>query len=590
MSLLKEVTLKEYTGIPIAPQRPDLKKSDGSDAGATDVAGKMRPNDVSFSSMRNTINSDGEITGSNVADYLERAQELNDEVDTIPFGLETDDGDIVKVYVNAEEADKFEEAMKKLLGVEDDIEEAINKLAQEFDIVDVVWPKEKEEGDKDDDIDLDAGGDFDALDGESEEPMDVVAEYDPLESIPEAQDPGAPNPKAPTPEEAAAYSMLMQIVMNMSGMGPSGVEAATGGDRKKSTKLEMITKYVNDKYSKECELTRDWLKRAGDEPDVNDILPYWLRECIEAGTQQDPEGEENMTLGTQFLARINEAKEPKKAYAFDRGTESMKKAMRDIGGENNFADKIAEVMNMVGVPGMYLNKPEVRESVVKAATTLRSKPARVRGFSAMHAALSNFHGVVKEAAAPDDEANLEGNSFQKLIEEVLVSLGAPTDLVGSNGKPPVKAGIKRVAAKLRSDDMVRSAIVAYARYSGIKVNDGEVGIKKTPQEKAKAEADKAAALKKGGKAAVGKDGKPLKEATTSGTIGTDADGDSAQTDQALMKDPVAAAKKIMVAMGLDLTDKVFTGDNLGVIERHMKAALRNANVKQAMNAFLRVLR
>lgn len=173
MNLLKEIT----------SQKVDLKNSDGSDAGKNDVSSKVKANDIGFSSMRNTINSDGEVTGSDVANYLERAAEINDEVDTVPFGLETDDGDIVKVYVNAEQADAFEEEMKKLLGVEDDIEEAINKLAQDFDIIDVVWPKDKEEdGEKSDELELGADDDFDALsDDEDEEPMDVVGEYDPLE-------------------------------------------------------------------------------------------------------------------------------------------------------------------------------------------------------------------------------------------------------------------------------------------------------------------------------------------------------------------------------------------------------------------------
>lgn len=171
--------LKEFSGQ--STKTLDLKKSDSSDAGKTDVTNKVKADDIGFSLMRNTINSDGQVTGSDVADYLERAAELNDEVDTVPFGLETDDGDIVKVYVNAEQADKFEEAMKKLLGVEDDIEEAINKLALEFDIVDVVWPKQKvDDVEGSDELDLGGDDDFDALNDFEEDPMEVVGEYDEL--------------------------------------------------------------------------------------------------------------------------------------------------------------------------------------------------------------------------------------------------------------------------------------------------------------------------------------------------------------------------------------------------------------------------
>ena len=168
--------LKEFT-------RPDLKNSDSSDAGKSDVIDKaVSSNDVSFSNMRNSINNNSEISGSNITNYLERAKELNDEIDTIPFGLETDNGDIVKVYVNAEQADKFEEAMKKLLGVEDDVEEAINRLAYDFDIVDVVWPKDKSDDGavQDNDIGFDDLSSLDDL-----EAADAV--YEPLASLPEAK-------------------------------------------------------------------------------------------------------------------------------------------------------------------------------------------------------------------------------------------------------------------------------------------------------------------------------------------------------------------------------------------------------------------
>lgn len=160
--------------------KADLKTANATDAGSTDISGKIRPNDVGFSHMRNAINSDGEVSGSDVAHYLDRAAELNDEVDTVPFGLETDDGDIVKVYVNAEQADKFEEEMKKLLGIEDDIEEAINKLALEFDIIDVVWPKDKSEDGEPKELDIDSKSEFDALGDDGDAPMETIAQYEPL--------------------------------------------------------------------------------------------------------------------------------------------------------------------------------------------------------------------------------------------------------------------------------------------------------------------------------------------------------------------------------------------------------------------------
>jgi len=107
-----------------------------------------------------TLKEDSNDVEGEVADKLKRAAKI-DEVDTITFGLETDDGKIVKVFVKAEDAEKFEKLMADLLGEEDSIEDALNRVANEVDIVDVEWPEEEEDGDADEtDDDLeDDGGD-----------------------------------------------------------------------------------------------------------------------------------------------------------------------------------------------------------------------------------------------------------------------------------------------------------------------------------------------------------------------------------------------------------------------------------------------
>ena len=79
---------------------------------------------------------------------LDRSVKL-DEVDTITFGLETDDGKIVKVYVKVDEADDFEKALADKLGEIDDIEEVLNELSKEYEIVDVEWPSEDPAADAD---------------------------------------------------------------------------------------------------------------------------------------------------------------------------------------------------------------------------------------------------------------------------------------------------------------------------------------------------------------------------------------------------------------------------------------------------------
>lgn len=81
---------------------------------------------------------------------LDRSAKM-DEVDTVTFGLDTDDGRTVRVYVRAEQANDFEKALAEKLGSVDSIEQAINELSKDFDIIAVDWPPEKDADDQTDD-------------------------------------------------------------------------------------------------------------------------------------------------------------------------------------------------------------------------------------------------------------------------------------------------------------------------------------------------------------------------------------------------------------------------------------------------------
>ena len=180
--------LKEFAAY--GDTQANLKTSDGSDAGRNDISTK--PVDIKFNLMRNAMNSDAGVTGSDVNDYLERAHELNDEVETVGFAIEdANKKGIIKVYVNAQQAGEFEEEMSKLLGLDDDVEAAINELAQKFDIVDIVWPEAPLDGSdnvdsvNDPDADLTIDSEPDAFSLEDPAPVDD-AEADPdAESEPE---------------------------------------------------------------------------------------------------------------------------------------------------------------------------------------------------------------------------------------------------------------------------------------------------------------------------------------------------------------------------------------------------------------------
>lgn len=122
-------------------------------ANASDVDDSIHAkNDVEFRKLRNSVGMSDTVSQVDVSNYLKKAHDVNDEVDTVIFGMELDDGSVVKVYVNAQEATKFEEALSQMLGKEDDIEKVIDALATTFDIVDVVWPEVEQKQPEETDI------------------------------------------------------------------------------------------------------------------------------------------------------------------------------------------------------------------------------------------------------------------------------------------------------------------------------------------------------------------------------------------------------------------------------------------------------
>lgn len=95
------------------------------------------------------------LTHAHIHQHLSAAEDKAEEVETQTFGLETDDGDIIKVFVAVPDAEEFEKALAKKLGEADDIEEILDELADKFDIVDVQWPEDDDDGasfDDDDEI------------------------------------------------------------------------------------------------------------------------------------------------------------------------------------------------------------------------------------------------------------------------------------------------------------------------------------------------------------------------------------------------------------------------------------------------------
>ena len=100
-------------------------------------------------------NPESTFDPADVMSKLRNAEKQVDaEDDTVPFGMEDEDGKVVKVYVRADQADEFESALGSMLAGEDEdqddeeegiqameIAEVLFKLKDKFDIVDVQWPE-----------------------------------------------------------------------------------------------------------------------------------------------------------------------------------------------------------------------------------------------------------------------------------------------------------------------------------------------------------------------------------------------------------------------------------------------------------------
>lgn len=156
MSLMKEIF-----------KRTKLVEADKS----SDAVDAVRADALDIDAHRTTLNHE------DIMQHISRAEEDEDSVETITFGLETDNDEIVKVYVAVSDADAFEKELAKLLGTEDTIEDALNELADKFDIVDVVWPEgDEEEADEEFGDDEDLKVDFDSSDEEDESSDETEAE------------------------------------------------------------------------------------------------------------------------------------------------------------------------------------------------------------------------------------------------------------------------------------------------------------------------------------------------------------------------------------------------------------------------------
>ncbi|MBT9137513.1 MAG: hypothetical protein DDT31_00044 [Syntrophomonadaceae bacterium] len=486
MSILKELT-----------NQASLKKSDGSDAGKNDVSSKTTANDITFSLMRNTINSDGKVSGSDVNNYLEKAHDINDEVETVVYGLETSDGEIVKVYVNAIQADAFEVEMKKFLGMEDDVEEAINDLATRFDIVDVVWPKgagpETEENQDDSELDLSDGfGQHDDLssevahkedekeeDEEEEDEMEVIAADDNADDNDDDNDDEiepTKKDKSSDKKDGGKHNNLKNIGKNMK-ISEDKVHAGW---------------YVYDKDNKtvagpvdEVEANKICTQKGGDAKGfiTGYISDYDARSANEKRTTNENQKETSMTIGDKFLKRVLAEGSSRKADTANKEDQDEmldnKKIPMDaqhVSMANRLKwqlpKQVVQLFAMMGIPGMHLNAADAETSIAEATEMLRMQLSIRRAFLNFFNAYATAKGFSIKKNAPIKESRIKrGSALQKQLETVLVMLGLPEELVSTTG-PAIVGNALFGASKVIEDNAdLKQALHMLAIRMGLKSAD-----------------------------------------------------------------------------------------------------------------------
>lgn len=434
MSLLKEISQRGQV-------QKDLKDSDATDAGTYDVIDRAASsNDVKFMAMRNNINTSGNVTGVDVANYLNRAAELNDEVDTVPFGLETDDGDIVKVYVRADQADEFETAMKNLLGLEDDIEEAIKRLSSEFDVIDVVWPDD-DDGSEDEfsDLDLDDPLDRNLPDDEDTQSTDPVEEPD---SSADDTDSKADQTVIVVPDEKSKDADEMGDIEKAAAEDEATAEDSEPGDDVDDVDLsdEEKEKRAAKKKAKKTQTTEG-----------NQMSQFLKQLLNEAATEVED----------------NDAVKDGLSIPLDGQQKALMSKMK-----RQLEKKIVNLFVISGIPGRYLNSSEVDDGIKDAADMLRKQVTIRRHFDRLYLGLGHAKGF--GIAAPvkvEEAAKRRGSLVQKMLEAILVKLGLPENLVLTSGPAAVGSFLLKTAKIIEQDTELEQTLRQMAIRMGIKTGE-----------------------------------------------------------------------------------------------------------------------
>jgi hypothetical protein len=385
-------------------------------------------NDVSFRSLRNTVVvGNDDLTSIDVHQYLRKAHEINDEVDTVAFGLEDSSGNIVKVYVSVDHADKFEEALSQKLGDESDVETAINDLAASFDIVDVEWPKEMK-------------GDAPVISSDDKEEIEDAETTADLEV-----------PEAPADIE-------------------SEEDESEESEEDESDEDDEDSDESTEDEEDEDESDEDSDDESKDKSDEDDE-----DESDEEDTSQRKEKKEStmQTYGQRFKQKLlaeAEAVMPVEKEKAESEVEAAAQSLRKQ--EQDFIDSfpkasmkaVVALMIALGAPVKYLklHKADVRSSI-EDASDMYAKSSTMKMWSKkLLTALANS-GAMTEGV---DFEKRFSTKYQKLIFEIMRHLGLPESIERAASRVLIK-NIKDRAKLASGHSDIRLYLMSLAHALGV---------------------------------------------------------------------------------------------------------------------------
>lgn len=446
-----------------------------------------------FSLIQNIHGSD--LTTTDVTNHLKNVDDAEEEVDTVAFGLETTDGKIVKVYVNAEEAEAFEDKMSQLLGKIDDIDQAIEELSDEFDVVRVVKPDDLEsEGGEEQEVDPSIG-----IENALDEPLgddDIVVDMDDEDLIadPESEDKPKDGEDKNDDEEGDDKDDEEDKKDDEEGEPTDGLDfgvdpAPEDGEDKPEDDEEGKSEEEDEEDKPEGEDDTEGEDKPEDEEDDPKDDPKKDKKKKEKKPSKDNKDSKMKQEGTNSILKqllaLNEAKHVKVVHAKPKKEEPKKEepklAKNDGEGDTSadifhlsltkdeaeleqiFANPIQQLIYrtvlLLGVNADQINirKFKVRKSVKEVSIVIQHHPQIKNILSKLGRDLaskkSEIHAIAE--AEEKDGAPLTGTIKDQLSTEISKKI---YDLILALGIPEFLLTYKKTAFRARIKNLAKIAV------------------------------------------------------------------------------------------------------------------------------------